>query len=318
MAGCLLDSCFAQQPNKAAESGGTQLELVLRVSEDYLRTLTKTEVHYSFPVSRTVDGMQVTGHVEATGTTRLEILPSPTRADFVISVHGTASSQFAVHAGPATVLASSSTLFTSQKRFSFDGVDYDQHPATAETDTCTRIGRICPRHGGIIGNVVKKVGRRIANRNWSDINQEVDRTANEYVVDKFEESATELDRKLDQLSEFDETVAIMQKHFPELADAQYHLAANDEFLLAGLGPPDASFPELPPMQGKVELWLKTRPIEAAFLQIVVDWDLANDLLREYLPADEARKISDDITVETKNGWTVLRVGSVHDEFGESD
>lgn len=290
-------------------SNTPEIEIVLRVSKAYLESLTRSEVKYSFPIQRNVDGMPVRGHVDANGTSMLEIIPSTEKADFVLSVIGKANSRFTIDAGPAKATASSVTDYTAKKVFSFDGVDYQQNPATTDTTSCTRLRSICPKHRGLIGKLVQKIGRNIAKQNWSDVNREVDTSASKYILEKFEKSAAELITKLDEMSRFDETVDILLDNYPDLNDAEYRLAAQGTSLLAGLGPRSAEFRKFPPTKSTVELWLKTRPAEAAFLQIVIEWDLAHDLLREYLPEAEAKKFAEDLTVEVEDGWTVLRLGS---------
>ena len=126
------------------------------------------------------------------------------------------------------------------------------------------------------------------------------------IVDLFDETGEELLGKLDELSVFDETI---EKYFPETRDFEYQLATTDREILVAVGPTTAEFPDLPEPKADVELWIKTRPIEAAFIQLVADWEIAHDLLREYVPEEEARAIADDISVESGDGWTVIRVGA---------
>ena len=91
------------------------------------------------------------------------------------------------------------------------------------------------------------------------------------------------------------------------------LEQREESILAGAGPPGAGFPELPAARAgadasPVELWLKTRPAEAILLKLLVDWNLAHDLLRSYLPEEDAQQVAEDLSVETTGGWSVIRVG----------
>ena len=139
----------------------------------------------------------------------------------------------------------------------------------------------------------------------------VEEVANEILADTFDERATELLESLNEIiKELDETrfQKTVDEYFPETKSYIYHLRTAPDSILSGVGGPNANFPDLPPAKAHVELWLKTRPLEAAFLETLADWNVAHDLLREMLPEDEARLISEDLTLETVDGWSVLRIG----------
>ena len=135
--------------------------------------------------------------------------------------------------------------------------------------------------------------------------------ANEILADTFDEQATELLKSLNEILEELETSRFQKtvdKYFPETKSYIYHLRTAPDSILAGIGGPNAEFPKLPPARSHVELWLKTRPLEAAFLELMADWNIAHDVLRELLPEDEAQLVSEDLTLETVEGWSVLRLG----------
>ena len=103
---------------------------------------------------------------------------------------------------------------------------------------------------------------------------------------------------------------LFEKYFPETKDDILHLATQQDCLVAGIGAQTSSFPELPQPQASIEIWLRTRPLEALFLEALAEWNVAHDFLREILPAEEAKLLADDLSVETVNGWSVIRIGVI--------
>lgn len=289
------------------ETAGTEIQVIIRFSNKLFENLTQQEIKMDFPIHRTVEGMEVNGTVEAIGHTTIELKTSSEGAEFVISVPGTANASFSTDAGPATAHASSVSHFASQKRISFDGADFQQGPTRVTVQSCACVDLICPNRQGPIGKVIKKAGWCIARKNIEKIREAVDDAAQEIVAQTFDEKATEL---LDMLNEISiaELDDIVTKYFPETESYINHLATLQDSIIAGAGPEGARFPKLPPALAHVELWLKTRPLEAAFLELLVEWNVAHDLLKEYLDEEDAKLIAEDLSVETVNGWTVLRIG----------
>ena len=309
---CLLllfsTPCFGQQDEpQGSNAGGPEIEVVIRFSKQLFESLTQQTIEMNFPIDRTVEGMAVTGTVDATGQTKIELLNSADGAEFVISVPGIANASFHTDAGPAIAYASSVSNFTSEKRIRFDGENFIQGPTTASAQSCACVDRICPKRSGPIGKVVKKAGWCIARNNIEKIRSAVDEAAEEIVAQTFDEKATDLLEMLNQISVegLDEIVA---KYFPETTDHIDFLATLSDSIVAGAGPPGAQFPKLPPAAAHVELWLKTRPLEAAFLELLVQWNVAHDVLKTFVSKEEAKLILEDLTIETMDGWTVLRIG----------
>ena len=60
--------------------------------------------------------------------------------------------------------------------------------------------------------------------------------------------------------------------------------------------------------GERELALMLSPAAEAFLELMADWNVAHDVLRELLPEEEAKLVSEDLSLETIDGWSVLRLG----------
>lgn len=171
----------------------------------------------------------------------------------------------------------------------------------------TVVDQICSRRSGLIGGVVRRIGRRMIDRSKREIDAAVEQITKEMIEGEIDHLAKELLSELNQTTKFEESVT---QYFPETASWVYHLATAERFLLAGAGPRGARFPDLPEAEPKalVELWFRTTPLEAMMLQMLVPWKVAYELLREFLPDHEAKQIAEAVTLESKDGWSVIRVG----------
>ena len=313
-----LTDCFSQQEQlqtKKADPAKQEIEVIFRFSRALFESLTQQQIEMTMPIDRTVEGMEVKATVNAKGQTIIDLKTSSDQAEFNISVPGTAHASFHTDAGPAIAFASSVTGFASRKRIVFDGTEFTQQPTHSTTQSCASVNSICPKRHGPIGKVVRKVGWCIARKNIGKIRQAVDEAAIEILADTFDEKATDFLDKLNKIS-FPELEETVEKHFPETRSDIYHLATLPDSLIAGAGVPGAPFPKLPPATAHVELWIKTRPLEAAFLEMLVEWNIAHDLLKDILPEEDAKLIAEDLAVETVDGWTVLRIGVIKQNQGD--
>ena len=292
----------------SATSG--EIEVVVRFSKGLFESVTRQDVEMTIPLNRCVEGIPTRGTIVGKGRTHIQLATSDTYAQFTIDVPGTANASFSGDAGPATAYASAIVSFNADKKISFDGKRFYQGPTATSTQSRTRVNQICPRRSGPVGRLVKRVGWCIAGKKICEINQMVDQVAKEILVETFDDAAADVITELNQTTRFEETV---DKYFPETKSHIIHLATRPDYILAGAGAPDAAFPDLPPPKAHIEVWLKTRPLEAAFLEMLAEWNLAHDALREFLPDDEAKEIADDVAVETIDGWSVIRVGIEEDQ-----
>ena len=101
-----------------------------------------------------------------------------------------------------------------------------------------------------------------------------------------------------------------QAKAPLVSQRSYHLASTETSVLAGAGPQNAQLPTLPDEGDDtlMEIWLRTTPGEALLLNILWDWERAYDLLREFLPEEEAKTIAKKVSVIRKDGWSVIQIG----------
>lgn len=294
---------------KPAESG--EIEIMIRFSKGLFESLTKHNVEMKVPIDRTVDGMKVSGQADGKGVTEIRFDESQSTGEFIIKVPGSADVSFQGDAGPATAHATSVVQFDTSKKIRFDGRVFTQGATTTESRGSTCVTRICPRRSGLIGRLVKRIGWRMARKSICDVNRQVEKVANEILRDTFDERATELITELNDIhKELHESQfqATLQKYFPNSNSFDYQLQTLPDSIIAAVGAPNAKLPKLPPAKSHIEIWLKTRPLEATFLELMVEWNVAHDLLKEYLPAEEAKLIAEDLKVETVDGWSVLRVG----------
>ncbi len=135
----------------------------------------------------------------------------------------------------------------------------------------------------------------------------------------FDDIATELLSKLNRTTNFQKTVV---KHFPEAKRWEYRLATRPNFLLTGIGPPGAAFPEFlnaenETVEAMMELWLPLTPSEATLLQMANDLGVTHDLLAEFLTEKEATKIAKEVKLIRRGEWSVIQVGLPTSESGKS-
>ncbi len=128
------------------------------------------------------------------------------------------------------------------------------------------------------------------------------------------DGAVALCENLNPTTEFEKTV---NKYFPETVDWIFHLATNEDYLITGSGPANVNLPELPVSEledrGMIEVWLKTTPLQAMLLKtFLVDWEVANDALRELLPEEDVAKIGEDVQLKRCGDWSVILVGKLQD------
>jgi hypothetical protein len=295
------------KPEPRFQKDNDEIEILIRVSKTLFISLTQARIETTIPVNRTDDGIRTTGSVFAQGDTHIELTTSETTSEFVVSVTGKADAALKSDAGPAMVYSSSSTNFIAQKRFSFDGINFSHGKTEVSTGTCVNVDRICPKRRGPIGRIVKKVGRCMASRQQDELNKKLDSVAQKMITDSFDKNGAILLEELNKTTDFEKAV---DEYFPEVKSFRYQLATKEDALIAGVGEPDAKFPDLPPAAAHVEVWLKTRPLEAAFIKMLADAEVGHDLLREFLPEDEAKAVAEDVNVKTINGWTVIRIGLI--------
>ncbi len=284
-----------------------EIEIILRLSKDLIDALTRDKIEMTFPVDKEVQGIKSSGSVYAEGVPQIVFQNADNHAEFEIRVSGTAYANFHADAGPAVAGTTSTTKFLARKSFYFDGKRFTQGPVESSVTSKTCVKQICPKRKGPIGRIVKRIGWCIVRKNICEINQSVNDVAEEFVNETFDENGTKLVEKLNNLTPT-QLELMVEKYFPESKSDVLLLSTRSDSMLVGLGPPQSSFRDLPPAKSPIELWLKTRPLEALFIKSLVEWNGAHDLLRKVLPEDEAKKIAEDLSVETIDGWTVIRIG----------
>ena len=289
-----------------------EIPILIRISQAVVEDLTRDEVTLSLPIRRSIDGIPVRGEAEGTGRTAIQLVTTNGLAEFTVEVRGTATANFHADAGLVSSAASTSATFVSRKRIRFDGTRFEQYPAETTSHNLTSIDRICSKHGGCLGRLVRHVAWGVVRKEKRKVNRTVQEVTEEMITSAFDREAEALIDKLDQTVELEETVV---KYFPINESWIYHLATRDDYLLAGAGPRNAVFPQLPAgsedqLSAPIEIWLRTTPLQAALIEtLLVDWNVAHDALKEVLPKQDARSVSEDVVVLRREGWSVIQVGA---------
>jgi hypothetical protein len=264
----------------------------------------------TIPIDRTVEDMKLTGEASGKGLTSILMNETDEQAELILSITGNASGTMRSDVGPANVSISSRAQFTTQKRIQFDGERFRDDPATTETRNCTSVDCICPKRRGLIGCLVKRVGRRKADQATPELNAEAEKVTRETLSRKFDESVVDLMAQLNESTELDELV---EKYFPETESWRTRSVTRPTFLVAGAGPESASIPEFlvskdNEPQALSELWLRTTPGQAALLELMADLDSACDVLRDESPEEDSDEMADDVKLSRRDGWSVIEMG----------
>ena len=297
---------------------GNQLDVVFRLSKELLEDLTRDVIEMDVPIDRTIDGTAMKGNASGRGNMTIELPVSDEHAQFTMQLVGTAHGKLRSDVGPAFVHLSSNATFSTHKTIRFDGELFHDDPAEAETHNDTRLEGIGAKRRGVIGCLVERIGRRMAQKQMCEVNATAEDYTRRTLISKFDAASVDLVNKLNETTQFEEVV---DKYFPETRSWRIRTATRPTFLLAGAGPPAARFPrvvlETPPAS-HMELWLRTTPGQAAMLQLVANLDVGYDLLRDHLPEEEADDIVEDVYVSRVGDWSVIQIGLAKEDPMESD
>lgn len=302
------DEAAPSAPLAATEN--EEIKIFLRISRELFEELTQDDIQMTRPVQRRVAGMPLTGQASGEGRTSIQLDTSNEHAEFLVTVTGNAIGLLKSDVGPATAKLTTRARFTSQKRIRFDGTTFRSLPAGTSNCNKTSVDRICAKRKGPIGRLVECVGRRMADKATPEINAVAEKITQEMLSQAFDELASELITELNQTTKFEETV---NKYFPQTKSWKYRLATRPDYLLAGVGPPNASFPDFLTAEDKepealMEMWLPLTPGQAAILELVGELDVAHDLLSEFLSEEDAKEIADDVQLVRRLDWSVIQIG----------
>ncbi|MGB0599729.1 MAG: hypothetical protein ACPGLY_23845 [Rubripirellula sp.] len=291
----------------------TEIKIFMRMSDRLFQELTHDVVKVSMPVRECAEGMPIRGQATGKGRTDVQLDISSEKAEFLISLTGTAVASLQADAGPANANLTSHLRFTSQKRFRFDGVQFTSDPATSTSHNNTTIDQISAKRNGIGGRFIERIGSRIADRTAPEVNVMAEGMSQKLISKTFDQIASNLLVKLNQTTTFEKTVV---KHFPETKRWEYRLATRPSFLLAGIGPPGATFPEFlnaetEKLEAMMELWLPLTPNEATILKVADELGVTHKLLAEFLTEKEADAIAKEVKLTRRGEWSVIQIGMPH-------
>ena len=297
-------------------NGSDEIGIVLVVSKTTIDALVQDEVEIKIPIKRDVQGIPVTGEAVGRGIPRVDFVPSSDSGRFMVIVDGTAEGHVSSTVGPATVHFSTIATFHSEKQVAFNGVNFFGLPTQTRNCNQTKIDQICSRPRRLAGRLVRRVAGCVARRNKCEIDHEMVIATRELINETFDEISENLVSSLDVSFPFGD---LIRKHFPETEDWTFSLITRSDSIVTGIGPPDARLSaefregrehellgDQPP--ALAEIWLKTTPGQAAMLQLVADWDLAYDVLRDKVDPAIANLLVGEVKLVNITGWSVLRVG----------
>lgn len=299
------------QESQADDGSEEALPVIIRLSDKLIDDLTRDEVEMSIPIQTSREGMEVRGQAQGKGEVSLQWPKSTAEAKFIVAINGNLTASFSADGGPAVVSAAMSAPYTTQKQFRLVDGNFEAAPASSTVEPSIRIVGICTKRSGLIGKIVCRVAQRLVSEKRCEMYQIVTQFAEQMVSDVFDEESNSLLAKLEEVTRIKETVAELT---PDTQDWKFQMATTPTSLYVGAGPTnvqlDVQEMEEEGSSALIEAWLQTTPLEQAFLEtILIDWNVANDALREFLPEEEANQLAEDVSLERRGGWTVIMVGS---------
>lgn len=301
----------AGPPNGDKETKRDSMAVVVRVSKEMFEDLTRHSIDMTVPVNRRVEQYTITGEANGKGVTDIELIESDEHAQCVISVTGTVVGRLRSDVGPAIARMTTRAKFRTEKTVRFDGDDFLGLPTDTTARNCSNIDSVCAKKRGPIGRIVEVIGTKIAKKSLPEVNLAAQNATTEILSDTMEKAVAEL---IAELNVDMQIGPLVDKYFPETAEWKPRLATRSNYMQAGFGPPASEFPKhLSPSDDEIsalaEIWVRLTPGQAMLVNLMSDLDVGYDLLREYMPDEEARALADDIKIDRREEWTVISYGS---------
>ena len=302
---------YQGQATERAAQNAIQPMVVLRIAQSLVDDLVPKNVEESFPIDTTVGATTFRGAGVATGSVEVDFHLGTSAAQFVVSIHGQTTKSFVGWQDPITFHARSRGPFVASSRVVFAGHQFAGQPTTAWSRPNVTIHRLCSRQRRLVGRVVRRIGRRrVAEarpKMRRYISERVQTSATEALDSVVSEVVTELNRLI--ADELVETIRMLE---PSAADWQWQLSATKDYLQAAVGPHPATVPDMSqiqqPLKAEIELWVRLDPLDATALSLAAMWTDSHELLKSFLPREEAERLPREVGVRAVGDWAVINVG----------
>lgn len=286
-------------------------EVVMFVSEELFDDLTADSLELNLTIDQTQEGARFTGEGNAIARTTIDLLATPDATAFEVQISADAETNLHIDAGPASANAQTLSQVTATRRLMFDGVKFTPGEIDVDGESQTRILQVCSRRGGLVGRIV----RRVAGRQLSEKRPRINSAVNDYVADfTREEISTKTNQLIVELNQTTPLEETIMAAFPETKDWIYYVTKTDDYIRADAGPRGARLAELPAEEMEsdevpIEVWIHLRPAEKVMASLLLKWNRAHDLLKQFLPEEEAALLADDVSYDMLQSWLRIRVGA---------
>jgi len=302
-AGVALAQEPAQPPSPS--SAKPQPVMVTRMTKQLFDELTAYDTPYHVTERQTWKGVRVVGRAVADAKARFAWDTSGEQPVLVIRLTGEAQTRLSLDAGPAVGYAQATTPFDTSRRITFDGTRFIDGEVSSEARSRTTLQRVCSRRGGPIGRVVRRLAWRKLRTSQPEINQQVDRFTQDFVLERLDvEAKPHFYYDLGRVGILE---TALKEAFPEAKSFVYRLSADEEHLYVAWGPKDAEELDLPALAARCAdypllLRVRMRPEQMLMAQALLLSDNPHQIVRAFMPEDISGVLEKGVRITVDGSW----------------
>jgi hypothetical protein len=298
--------------DQVAPAAENELPCVIRVSYVLLDELVDDQVEAQIPFQSPMLGGQVWGSVNGRARLVVDLQESASEATFIISATGNAAGCAYGRRACLRVSANVWVPFSATQVVRFDGDKFTVESLHVQSCPRAQLTAVTTKRSSAVGDLIGGAVRPCVNHMIPEAERQAIPVANRYLGQFVQKEANAVVAELNQITPVE---AALREMYPELKEWRYRLSATETHLVAAYGPPGGAFPKLPtppePLpEARIEVWVRTTPEEAAFLQSMAQWNISNDLMKEFLLDEpELEELLEDATVTAVENWVRVGIGS---------
>jgi len=155
-----------------------------RVSAGMIQAAMGQEIDETLPVRDNILGTSITGTGHMVGHVAIELVPSHDRAEIMMVLSGTTTSDTVGRNGPVLIYANGSTELTARKKLFIDGRQISTLASTASATTHSHIRSICARNGS---RLIEKIAWKRAGKQKHQAECIASRHAEQQLRERFDD-----------------------------------------------------------------------------------------------------------------------------------
>ena len=297
-------------PTSPTEATADNFQLLIRIPHSLISKGVDRDFQNSSTVQREVMGTNSKGTAHCQGTVTCTIETKTDGAAFCCRISGTVQSDTCGTNGPAIIHSNAYTSYVAHKRFSFDGHQFTNSPASVVANTRLTITGIDSTLPRLRGRIVRRVATQRAEQSHSQAESITMSLTEQELCERID---ADFDARIVELNQsFAKRLSIL-KHFPS-AGNKIHIRSHPDRVEICLGKalirPSGGIGVRAPMGNAIELWLRIdpgliaqTPIAAFLVSKAPNW------LATYLSSNPNLfvAVNKEIAIEAHDGWVVLRL-----------